>query len=118
MLKTALEIALGDDPQKKTKLSGAFSGKSFDFFCIFIEYFAIRASYKIKREKNGFSFSHLLEFNNCFVKIKTEKSRNEQIFLTFVYINDTLAVSMIEHKGRFNLKYTKYKPEEILISLE
>lgn len=118
MLKEALEIALSDDENKKSKLSAVFSGKSFDFFCIFIEYFATRARHKITREKNGFSFSHLIGFNSCFVRIKTQRNPKKQNFLTFVYINDVLAVSLVENKGRFVVKFTKYKAEDVLNCLK
>ncbi len=118
MLKEALDIALSNDKDKKTQLSKFFIGKSFDFFCIFIEYFAIRARYKITREKNGHSFTHLIPFSSCFVLIKTQRNPKEQNFLSFVYINDALAVSLVENKGRFVVKFSKYKPEDVLNCLK
>jgi hypothetical protein len=117
-VKDALELALSNNNQDKIKLGRLLSNKSFDFFCIFIEYFAIRAKYKIDREKNSYSFSHFFIFSSCNLIIKTEKNPKKQIFFSFVYINDNLAVSLFEHKGRFKLKYTKYNYKDILNSLK
>ena len=117
-LKKIIELAKSDDNKNKIIVGALLSGQSFDFFCIFIEYFAIRAKAIIKKESLGLSFTHIIELSNCDLTIQTVFEQDEQKFFTYVYTNDVWAARLMEKGERFILQSNRPTKEEILKALQ